>query len=70
MTAFDNLESALSQRVPGITVRTEPADLAAYAIAHPRPFLCNLRVDLSQIGDVIPHVSNVEYVRWLDRAAE
>jgi acyl-CoA thioester hydrolase len=50
--------------------RVAPFDLSQWAIPHRSPFLCDLRVTHDQIGDTIEHVSNVEYVRWLDRAAE
>ncbi len=50
--------------------RAAPLDLAGYGVPHPRPFLCDLRIGPGDAGEVIPHVSNVEYVRWLDRGAE
>ena len=39
-------------------------------IDHPEPFVCSLDVTDDDLSSTIPHVSNIEYVRWLDRAAE
>jgi acyl-CoA thioester hydrolase len=59
-------------RLPTLMPRpaTSPFDLTRYEIPHAAPFLCNVRVTREHLGTVIPHVSNIEYVRWLDRAAE
>jgi acyl-CoA thioester hydrolase len=59
-----------SNRLPMLAPRAAPFDHAAFAIPHPTPFLCDLRITREQLGTVIQHVSNIEYVRWLDRAAE
>ncbi len=40
------------------------------SIAHRSPFGCCLTVGRDVMSNVIEHVSNIEYVRWLDRAAE
>lgn len=53
-----------------MTPRTEPFDLSVYELTHPNRFLCDIRIDRSHIGNVIEHVTNTEYVKWLDRAAE
>jgi acyl-CoA thioester hydrolase len=58
------------RRLPTMTPRAAPFDVAAFDIPHRLPFLCDLRVTRAQLGTVIEHVSNIEYVRWLDRAAE
>jgi len=50
--------------------RTGPFDAAAWSIPHPAPFVCDLVVDGTQVSRAVAHVSNVEYVRWLDRGAE
>jgi acyl-CoA thioester hydrolase len=55
---------------PDLRPRREALDLAAYGVPHPRPFLLDLTVADHELSSVIDHVSNVEYVRWLDRAAE
>jgi acyl-CoA thioester hydrolase len=39
-------------------------------VPHERPFAAALRVGEEHTSSVIPHVSNVQFVRWLDRAAE
>ena len=57
-------------RVPTLCPRSAAIDLSQFEIAHPNPFICDIHVDRHQIGNVIEHVSNIEYVRWLDRAAE
>ncbi len=53
-----------------LVVRREPIDLRQFEVAHPEPFVCDLSVDGSCLGETIEHVRNTEYVRWLDRAAE
>ena len=55
---------------PAPTPPTPPAALAEFGIPHPRPFSVDIHVDTAQLSDTVDHVSNVEYVRWLDRAAE
>ncbi len=45
-------------------------DLSALEIPHPDPFVCALRIGERNLSRAIPHVSNVEYLQWLDRAAE
>jgi acyl-CoA thioester hydrolase len=57
-------------RLPNLTPRTSPIDLMAFAIPHSHPFTCDIRITSDQLSGLIPHVSNIEYVRWLDRAAE
>lgn len=57
-------------RVPSLRPRTAPLDLSPYEVPHPQPFLCDIEIRSHQVGNVIEHVSNIEYVRWLDRAAE
>ena len=39
-------------------------------VPHPRPFALRLRAASDETSRTVAHVSNVEYVRWLDRAAE
>ncbi len=65
--AFDSVS-----RLPALTPRYTPVDLTGFDVASPprEPFLCDLRITREQLGAVIDHVSNIEYVRWLDRAAE
>ncbi|UCD74579.1 MAG: acyl-CoA thioesterase [Phycisphaerales bacterium] len=47
-----------------------PVDLTPYGIPHPDPFVCSMRVDAELLNPALPHVSNIEYVRWLDGSAE
>ena len=57
-------------RLPGLAVRPEAIELSWCDIPHRQPFVCDIRIEPSQVSGVVAHVSNVEYVRWLDRAAE
>lgn len=57
-------------RLPGLTPLRAAFDFGQYGVGHPEPYACSIAVGSEQIGQVIPHVSNIEYVRWLDRAAE
>lgn len=47
-----------------------PVDLAAYEVPHSNPFVCSIRIGSELLNPAVPHVSNIEYVRWLDRVAE
>ncbi len=47
-----------------------PAGADALGIAHPRPFWATLTVQRDQVSRAVDHASNVQYVAWLDRAAE
>jgi acyl-CoA thioester hydrolase len=44
-------------------------DLAAWGIPHMSPFVMSLVVGREHVGRAVPHVSNVEYIRCLERAA-
>lgn len=39
-------------------------------IPHPRPFVAEVTVTAAHLSPEIPHASNIEYVRWLDRTAQ
>jgi acyl-CoA thioester hydrolase len=56
--------------IPGLAVRTRPFDPTPYGVPHPRPFLCDARVAPSDLSRAVDHLSNIELVRWIDRAAE
>jgi acyl-CoA thioester hydrolase len=56
--------------IPRLVPRTRSPDLAAFGVPHAAPFLCDARIDPSQLSRALPHVSNTELVRWVDRAAE
>lgn len=43
---------------------------ASLAVPHARPFALRLTATADGVSRSVPHVNNVEYVRWLDRAAE
>lgn len=65
-----NETSTNSAAVPPLTHVREPVSLAGYDVPHPKPFVCSIRITDDLLSRAIPHVSNIEYVRWLDRAAE
>ena len=37
---------------------------------HEAPFVCDAHIDPSTLSRALPHVSNTELVRWVDRVAE
>ncbi len=43
---------------------------AAAAVKHPNPFALRLIPGEEGMSRAVAHISNIEYVRWLDRAAE
>lgn len=43
---------------------------SALGVPTPAPFTLALQVSVRSLGSTIAHVSNVEYVRWIDRIAE
>lgn len=49
---------------------TPTIDLAPFDVAHPRPFACTLHVNEGLTSNAVGHVSNIDYVRWIDRLAE
>jgi acyl-CoA thioester hydrolase len=44
--------------------------LAAAGVSHPRPFLAHVMVEPRDLSATIDHVNNVQYLVWVDRAAE
>jgi acyl-CoA thioester hydrolase len=56
--------------MPGLVPRTRPLEPAAFDVPHPQPFLCDTRIDGGDLSRAVPHVSNIEFIRWIDRAAE
>ena len=53
-------------RVPPVLPGTDLVTL----VLHPRAFFCELHIGPGHLSRTVEHVSNVEYLRWLDRAAE
>jgi acyl-CoA thioester hydrolase len=45
-------------------------DLSRFGVLHPAPFVASVAVSSDALSRAVDHVSNVEFVRWLDRAAE
>lgn len=56
--------------VPELHPRRASVDLSAYSVPHPSPFVCDIAIESRHVSRAIEHVSNIEFVRWLDRAAE
>lgn len=65
-----NRAAVESSNVPALVPMREAVDLSMYDVPHPRPFVCEITIVPELLSRAIPHVSNIEYVRWLDRAAE
>lgn len=59
-----------SPNPPLLTPRLAPVDLSAFHVPHANPFVCDITIDPIHVSRAVPHVSNIEFVRWLDRAAE
>lgn len=51
-------------------VFTHDVTLRSTSVPHPRAFAMTLVPGSSGLSRAVAHVNNVEYVRWLDRAAE
>jgi acyl-CoA thioester hydrolase len=58
------------ETTPALAPRTAPLDVAPFDVPHPHPFLCDVQMDGLRLSRAVPHVSNIEFVRWIDRAAE
>ena len=56
--------------IPRLVPRTRSLDLSPFAVPHEAPFACDAHIDPSHLSRALPHVSNTELVRWVDRAAE
>ena len=54
----------------GLKPRRTPLEAAELDISHRSPFLCDLLIGDGVLSEAIAHVSNIEYLRWMDRAAE
>lgn len=52
------------QHAPGATVPHWAGPV------HPRPFVCTVFPTEETASRLVPHVNNVEYLRWVDRIAE
>ncbi len=55
---------------PRLKPRQTPLEAAEVEISHRSPFLCDLLIGDGVLSEAIAHVSNIEYLRWMDRAAE
>ncbi len=61
-----------SLETPPAILRPRPGglDLTPFDVPHPAPFLCDVVVGSGSQPNPIDHVSNIEFVRWLDRSAQ
>ena len=61
-----------SLEAPPVTLTPRPSglDLTPFDVPHAAPFLCDVVVGSGSQSNPIDHVSNIEFVRWLDRSAE
>ncbi len=68
------MSSLSAPTIPRLVPRSDPVDVAGLGIAelvpHPRPFALDLSVTGGEMSRAVEHVSNVQYLAWLDRAAE
>ncbi|MEE2719033.1 MAG: thioesterase family protein [Planctomycetota bacterium] len=55
---------------PAHLVRLDELPDHAPTMEHPRPWLVSIRTTGAGESRSVAHISNIEYVRWLDRAAE
>ncbi|MHC4910334.1 MAG: acyl-CoA thioesterase [Planctomycetota bacterium] len=62
----DDLTDLLVDPLANAPVEGVPDDL----LPHPAPFACRVGVAAHQVSPVVPHVRNVEYLRWFERGAE
>ena len=53
-----------------LTPRPGGLDLTPFEVPHAAPFLCDVVVGTGSHLNPIDHVSNIEFVRWLDRSAQ
>ena len=56
--------------VPPLVPAAGLAPPARHEVPHARPFAMRLVAPADGVSRSVPHINNVEYVRWLDRAAE
>lgn len=56
--------------ISALTPRSTPVDWTGLDVPASHAFVCDIAIARSGVSNVVDHVSNIEYVRWLDRAAE
>ena len=61
---------ALHPHVPDLRPRTTALNLSEFDVPHRSPFVCDIAIEAAHLSRAVEHVSNIEFVRWLDRAAE
>ncbi len=66
-SGYQSMSQLLTQALQPLT---EPVDLSGLAIPHPNPFLCSITINTELLSETIAHVSNIQYVALIDRAAE
>jgi acyl-CoA thioesterase FadM len=60
----------MSNATVTLSPTTRAFDTTTHAVEHPRPYVCDITIDPRAVSDVVPHVNNIEILRWFDRAAE
>lgn len=60
----------MTERSPNLVPRPTPFDTTRFPVPSAHVFLADLLVGDDELSTVVDHVTNTEYVRWLDRAAE
>lgn len=60
----------MTQEPPELTHRPEAIAPAWVDLPHPRAFICTVTPGPEAVSRAVPHVNNIEYLRWVDRIAE
>lgn len=58
------------RRGPDLVTLPEPPSQRPEWVAHPGPAWLRLRTSKQESSAVVSHVSNIEFVRWIDHASE
>lgn len=69
--ALESVDAAApAAAVPELAWRPEAVAPEWTEVEHPRPYICLVAPPQSAASRAVPHVNNIEYVRWVDRIAE
>ena len=60
----------VSRTGPDLSLLNQAPDQVPDLVTHPNPTWLELRTHTSGASSIVAHVSNIEFVRWIDRAAE
>ncbi|MBC8201803.1 MAG: thioesterase family protein [Planctomycetes bacterium] len=53
-----------------LQIKPTQSVLAIHGVAHPSPFQCDIEVLAHQTSTEVDHVNNIEYLKWIDKAAQ